>query len=108
VEIHNWPHPAALGTIHGILGNEETSIQMYTDGSKQEQEIGSGEMILKGREMIAILQFKLDNRCSNNQAEQLAILKVLEKLLVLNSRSINPLSTTIILQSRITLHSLQN
>jgi len=78
VEIQNWPHPAEVETIHEVEGNEETSIQVYTDGSKQEQGVGSGAVIFKGSEIIAKLQFKLDNRCSNNQAEQLAILKTLE------------------------------
>ena len=58
--------------------------------------------------MIAKLQFKLDNKCSNNQAEQLAILKTLEKLEGMNKQSINQLSTTIFTDSRITLDSLQN
>ena len=84
VEIQNWPHPAEVGTIHKVVGNEETSIQVYTDESKQEQGVGSGAVIFIGSEMIAKLQFKLDNRCSNNQAEQLAILEALEKLEVLN------------------------
>ena len=91
-----------------MVGNEETSIQVYTDGSKQKQGVGSVAVIFKGREMIAKLQFKLDNRCSNNHAEQLAILKALEKLEVLNRQSINPLSTIIFTDSRICLNSLQN
>jgi len=89
VEIQNWPHRAEVGTIHEMEGNEETSIQFYTDGSKQEQGVGSGAVIFKGSEMNAKLQFKLDNRCSNNQAEQLAIRKALEKLEVLSRQSIN-------------------
>ena len=89
VEIQNWPHAAEVGTIHEVAGNEETSIQAHTDGSKQEQGVGPGAVIFKGSEIIAKLQFKLVNRCSNNQAEQLAILKALEKLEVLNRQSIN-------------------
>jgi len=58
--------------------------------------------------MIAKLQFKPDNRCSNNKAEQFAILKALEKLEVLNRQSSNPLSITRLTDSRITLDSLQN
>jgi len=53
VEIQNWPHPAEVGTIHEVVGNEETSIQVYTDGSKQEQGVGSGAVIFKRSEMIA-------------------------------------------------------
>ena len=56
-------------------------------------------MIFKGSEMIAKLQFKLDNRCSKNQAEQLAILKALEKLEVLSRQSINPIWATIFTDS---------
>jgi hypothetical protein len=138
VEIQNWPHPAEVGTIREVVGNEETSIQVYTDGSKQEHGVGSGAVIYKGSEIIAKLQFKLDNRCSNNQAEQLAILKALKKLEVLNRQSINslnaelnrichlpallgahpihhisrigvnPLSTIIFTDRRISLDSLQN
>jgi len=63
---------------------------------------------IKGSEIIAKLQFKLDNRCSKIQAEQLAILKALEKLEVLNRQNINPLSTIIFTDSRISLDSLQN
>ena len=81
---------------------------MYSDGSKQEQGVVSGAVIFKGSEMIAKLQFKLDNRCSNNQAEQLAILKALEKLEELSRQSINPIWATIFTDSRITLDSLQN
>jgi len=101
VEIQNWPHAAEFGIIHEVVGNEETSIQVYTDGRKQEQGVASEAVIFKGSEMIAKLQIKLDNRCFNNQAEQLAILKALEKLEVLNRQSINPLST-------ISFDSLQN
>jgi ribonuclease HI len=77
-----------------VVGNKETPIQVYTDGSKQEQGVGSGAVIFKGSKMIAKLQFKLDNRCSN-QAEQLAVLKALEKLEVLNRQSINPINNNI-------------
>jgi len=108
VEIENWPHPAEVGTIHKVEGNEETSVHVYTDGSKQEEGVGSGAVIFKGCAMIAKLQFKLDNRCSNNQAEQLAILKALEKLEVLTRQTINPVWATIFTDSRITLDSLQN
>jgi ribonuclease HI len=62
----------------------------------------------KGSVIITKLQFKLDNRCSNNQAEQLAILKALEKFEVQNRQSINLLSTIIFTDSRISLDSLQN
>jgi len=77
-----------------VEGNEGTSIQVCIDGSKQEHGVGSGVVIFNGSEMIAKLQFKLDNRCSNNQAEQLATLKAIEKLEVLTRQSINTIWVT--------------
>jgi len=57
---------------------------VYTDGSKQEKVVGSGAVIFKESEMIAKLKFKLDNRCSKKQAVQLAKIKTIEKLELLN------------------------
>jgi ribonuclease HI len=91
-----------------MAGYIDTPIQVYTDESKQEQGFGSGAVIFKESEMIAKIQFKLDSKCSNNQAEQLAILKTLKKLEVLNKQNINTLATTIFTDSRITLDLLQN
>jgi len=108
LEIQHWQHVAEFGKILEVVGNEDTSIKIYTDGSKQEQRVGSRAVISKESEMIAKLQLKTDNKCSKNQAEQLAILKALEKLEGMNKQSINPLSTTMITDSRITLDSLQN
>ena len=65
-------------------------------------------MVFKGRELVAKVQQKLDNRCSNNQAEQLAILKVLEAIESMNSHIINPRTVTIFTDSRVSLDSLQN
>jgi hypothetical protein len=38
---------------------------------------GSGVVIFTGKVLTEQLKFKLDNRCSNNQAEQLTIVKAL-------------------------------
>ena len=102
--IHTYTHTCIHMCIHTYTHTYiHTYIHTYTHTY-----VGSGAVIIKGSEMIAKLQFKLDNRCSNNQAEQLAILKALEKLEVLTRQSINPLSTTIFTDSRITLDSLPN
>jgi len=57
---------------------------------------------------MANVQLKLDNGCSNNQAEQLPILKVLEAIESMNSLSINPRTATIFTDSSVSLDSLQN
>lgn len=56
----------------------ETTVQAYTDGSKYEQGVGSGAAVFIRKEIVAHIKLKLDSRCSNNPAEQLAIIKALE------------------------------
>ena len=77
VELTNWPHPADVVKITEDNGYKEQTIQIYTDGSKNEHGVGSGVAIFVEKELKAQLKFKLDNRCSNNLAEQLAIAKAL-------------------------------
>jgi ribonuclease HI len=51
---------------------------------------------------------KLGDRCSNNQAEQVAIHKALEETELLNRESISPLTAIIYTDSRVSLDSLHN
>ena len=78
---------------------------MYTDGSKSEHGLGSGIAIFKDSKLIDTKKYKLNWRCSNNQAEQLAILKALENLQFLETNDKIALIST---ESRITLESLKN
>jgi hypothetical protein len=90
VEFKYWLHLAEAVTKDEVVGNEEATVKAYTDGSKNDQGFGSGVAIFKGSEMVAKLKLKLDDRCSNNQAEQLAILKALEAIESMNRHIINP------------------
>jgi hypothetical protein len=78
MEVKYWQHPAE--TLIFLTGNnEETStIQIFTDRSKSEQGVGAGVAIFKSGIHITSLQYKLNKRCTNNQAEQQAILRALE------------------------------
>ena len=80
VEPKNWPHPAEVAAfiVRKEYGNE--TIQIYTDGSRNELGVGAGVAMFAGNELFTTLKYRLDNRCSNNQAEQLAIAKALEAL----------------------------
>ena len=78
LERKNWPHPADGVKIIEAKGCQDQTIQAYTDGSKNEHGVGSGVAIFVGKKLAVQLKFKLDNKCSNNQAEQLAIFKALE------------------------------
>jgi len=94
--------------IEEVKSEENATIAAYTDGSKQDQGVGSGVAIFKGSNMIAKERLKLNPRCSNNQAEQFAILKALENIETLNNNIINPSIAIIYTDSRISLDSLQN
>jgi ribonuclease HI len=51
---------------------------IFTDGSNSEQGVGLGVAVFTGKVLTELTcKFKLDNRCSNNQAE-LANVKALE------------------------------
>ena len=54
--------------------------QVCTDGSTVGGSVGAAGIILVNGKLAHQLKFKLHGHCSNNQAEQIAILKVLEKL----------------------------
>jgi hypothetical protein len=46
----NWLHPADIDSIKDIKGDDEGPFwQIYTDGSKSEQGVGSGSPYSKGR-----------------------------------------------------------
>ena len=65
-----------------IEGQEERtdSIYAYTEGSKKDIGVGSGIAFFSDNSLKTCLKYRLNERCSNNQAEQLAILKALEYL----------------------------
>jgi len=80
VELKNWPHPASVAAVIEVKEYDDKPIQIYTDGRKNEQGVGARVAIFSGNELVTKLKYKLDKRCSNNQAEQLAIDKALEAL----------------------------
>jgi len=108
VELKNWPHPADVVKIIEDNGCKEQTIQIYTDRSKNEHGVRSGVAIFVGKEHKAQLKFKLDNRCSKNQAEQLAIAKALEVIDAIDIAENSPRTIAIFTDSRITMDSLKN
>jgi ribonuclease HI len=108
VELKNWTHPADVVKMKEVNGDKEHTIQVYTDGSKNDHGVGSGVAILVSNELKAQHKFKLDNRCSNNQAEQLAISKALEEILEIDIAEISQRTIGIFTDSRITIDLLKN
>jgi hypothetical protein len=69
MEPKTWSHPAEVATVivRKECGNEP--IQIYTDGSRKEHGVREGVAMFSGNELVTTLKYRLDNRCSNNQAE---------------------------------------
>ena len=99
--------PAEVATVIGKEYGNET-IQIYTDGSRNEQGVGAGVAMISGNELVTTLKYRLDNRCSNNQAEQLAIAKALEALEKTDIEENSPCTAAIITDSKISLDSIKN
>jgi hypothetical protein len=78
MEVKYWQHPAE--TINLLAENNEvtSTIQIFTDGSKSEHGVGAGVAIFRSGNHTKRLKYRLNNRCTNNQAEQLAIVRALE------------------------------
>ena len=105
VEAKYWNHPAKVVETTTAQEESKHTIKVYTDGSKSEKGVGSGIAIFKHRNLTDTMKYRLNGRCSNNQAEQLAILKALEKIQNLDT---NEKTAQIFTDSRITLDALKN
>jgi ribonuclease HI len=81
---------------------------IFTDGSKSEQGVESEFAVFPGKVLTEQLKFKLDNRCSNNQAEQLAIVKALEYIESQQENLNEHRRAVIYTHSKITLDSIRN
>jgi ribonuclease HI len=66
--------------IHEVENGTMYTADVYTDGSKIGDNVGAAGIIFVNGKLVHQLKFELHGHCSNNQAEQIAILKVLEKL----------------------------
>jgi ribonuclease HI len=64
--------------------------------------------IFSGKKLVTNLKYKLDNRCSNNQAEHLVTAKALEALETTDIEKSSPRTAAIITDSRISLVSIKN
>ena len=58
LELKNWPHPADAVKIIEDKGYQDQTIQVYTDGSKNEHGVGSAVAIFVGKELAVQLKFK--------------------------------------------------
>ena len=77
-EMENWNHPTTHVKITEGYEDSSRPIQAYTDGSKNDLGVGAGIAIFLDNNLTATLKYRLNGQCTNNQAEQMGILKALE------------------------------
>lgn len=104
--VHEWPHPARQVTITEINVTKTYPIEIYTDGSKDASKVGAGVAIYNNKQLIKQCKYKLGSYCSNNQAEQIAILKALEQLKEMQTQTGR--EAAIYTDSKVTIDSLKN
>jgi len=98
VELENWTHPATH--IKTVEGDKESlrPIQAYTDGNKS-------DLGIIDNYLIKTMQYRLNEQCTNNQAEQMAILKALKHI---QNMELDKKSVLVHRDSKITIHLLRN
>ena len=79
-EPKDWTHPADSIKISEQNEAQEHTIQIFTDGSKSEHGVGSGIAIYVQNKLTKQMKYKLHDKCSNNQAEQVVIVKALQAI----------------------------
>jgi hypothetical protein len=104
--VKQWTHPARRVNITEASDSTPYSAVIYTDGSKIKGKVGAGAATYVNHELIRQGKYRLHNSCSNNQAEQVAILKALEKLA--SQADHNKRTVAIYTDSKVTLDSLTN
>jgi ribonuclease HI len=108
---NHWLHPAEhVRIIETPEEEEKEDIHIYiynTDGSNSEDGVGAGLVVLKKGKIKKKLKYKPHIDCSNNQAEQLAIVKALEALENINISN-SRRRATIHTDSKVTIQSIRN
>ena len=103
LEVRYWRHPAELPTIREVENGSTATAEVYTDGSKIGDNGGAAGIIFVNGKSVHQLKLKLQGHCSNNQAEQTAIFKVLGKLEELQEGHGNDKLVAIYTDNKITL-----
>ncbi|KAJ4430390.1 hypothetical protein ANN_22606 [Periplaneta americana] len=79
-KLNEWPHPAVRPRVQEAQENLQYNIEIFTDGCKINGKVGAAAVIFQKGEVIKKLKYKLSPHCSNNQAEQIAILQALKEI----------------------------
>jgi len=101
-----WPHPALRADIMETTDLITYPTEIFTDGSKIEDKFGAGVTIYTAIRLARKCKYRLQNHCSNNQVEQIAILKSLEQLRSLADQTNR--TVAIYADSKVTMDSMKN
>jgi hypothetical protein len=75
--IKHWLRPAFSISILKEGNDEDSDLEIFTDGSKMKQGVGAGVAIYTRDTHTRSFKYRLHDKSTNNQAEQMAILKSL-------------------------------
>jgi len=75
MEKENWNHLVFHVKIMERNADSPHYIQAYTDGCKSEAGVRAGIAIYQDNNLTSSLKYRLSESCTNNQAEQIAILE---------------------------------
>lgn len=103
-----WPHPAERITVDEVEESNNYKIEIFTDGSKLQGMVGAAAVIIKNGQILHTLKAKLSNHCSNNQAEQIGILKALQAISSIDQTSTEERLAAVYTDSQATLDLLKN
>jgi len=107
-QYRKWTHTTKAIELKEKCEEREYTVEVYTDGSKSLSGVCSGIAISMNKHLTFQLKYKLAERCSNNQAEQLAIAKALEEIQNLSYLQGNQRSAAIHTGSKITMDAIAN
>ena len=103
-----WPNSAEIPLIRAPTEIPHNVINIFTDGSNMGGKVGAAAVIIKDDIILHQSMFKLHERCSNNQAEQVAILSALEHIQNLQLAEDAEKIAVVNTDSKVTLDALQN
>jgi len=83
-------------------------INIFTDGNKIGGKVGAAAGIIRDDTVLRQSKYKLHERCSNNQAEQVAILRALEQIKYIQLAEDAEKILVVDTDSRVALDTLQN
>jgi len=108
LEVRYWPHPLEIPLIRAPTEIPNNVINILTDRRKIGGKAGAAAVIIKDDIVLHQSKYRLHERWSNNQAEQVTILKALEQIKNLKLTEDAEKIVVVSTDSKITLDTLQN